>query len=106
MINHPHVSLEGDDRPSRPAADPRRGSWYPHSTNGWGIFDFLAFCEAAGFVAIPAVNMGETPQDMADFIEYANGPVDSDWGRKRASCDGHPEPLPPQAPRARQRGEP
>ena len=37
------------------------GHWYAHSTNGWGIFDFLAFCEAARFVAIPAINMDETP---------------------------------------------
>ena len=29
---------------------------------------------------------------MADFVEYANGPADSAWGRKRAA-DGHPEPY-------------
>lgn len=68
---------------------PYVGWWYPYSSNGWGIFDFLNFCEAAGFLAIPDVNMGETPQDMADFVEYANGPKDSEWGRKRAAA-GHP----------------
>ena len=36
--------------------------------------------------------MGETPQDMADFVEYVNGPEDSPWGRKRAA-DGHPKPY-------------
>ena len=71
---------------------PYTGWWYPHSSNGWGIFDFLNFCEAAGFVGIPDVNMGETPQDMADFVEYANGPTTSIWGRKRAA-DGHPAPY-------------
>ena len=71
---------------------PYTGWWYPHSSNGWGIFDFLNFCEAARFLAIPDVNIDETPQDMADFIEYANGPADSEWGRKR-TADGHPKPY-------------
>lgn len=72
--------------------DSTLGWWYPQSSNGWGIFDFLNFCEAAGFLAIPDVNMGETPQDMADFVRYANGPRDSEWGRRRAA-DGHPKPY-------------
>ena len=71
---------------------PYAGWWYPHSSNGWGLFDFLSFCEAAGFLGIPAVNMGEAPEDMADFIEYVNGPADSPWGRRRAA-DGHPAPY-------------
>ncbi len=69
-----------------------RGHWYPYSTNGWGIVDFVQFCEAAGFLAIPAFNLDETPQDMADFLAYMNGPADSEWGRKRAA-DGHPDPY-------------
>lgn len=71
---------------------PYQGWWYPHSSNGWGIFDFLNFCEAAGILGIPDVNMGETPPDMADFIDYANGPADGEWGRRRAA-DGHPAPY-------------
>ncbi len=71
---------------------PYVGWWYPHSSNGWGIFDFLNFCEAAGFLAVPDVSIDETPQDMADFIEYVNGPANSEWGRKRAA-DGHPKPY-------------
>jgi hypothetical protein len=69
---------------------PYKGTWYPESSNGWGIFDFLNFCQAAGFVGIPDLNADETPRDMADFIEYANGAADSEWGRKRAA-DGHPK---------------
>jgi len=69
-----------------------RGFWFPYSSNGWGIIDFIDFCRAAGFLAIPAFNMGETPQDMADFVEYVNGPADSEWGRRRAQ-DGRPEPC-------------
>lgn len=71
---------------------PYKGFWYPYSTNGWGIMEFLNFCEAAGFLAIPDLNMDETPQDMIDFVEYVNGPSDSEWGRRRAA-DGHPEPY-------------
>lgn len=68
------------------------GWWHPHSSNGWGIFEFLNFCEAAGFLAVPDVNLDETPQDMADFIEYVNGSTDTVWGKKR-SQDGHPKPY-------------
>jgi alpha-L-arabinofuranosidase len=91
MVNHPqyrwkHMIGPRDRRP------PYQGTWYPHSSYGWGIFDFLNFCEAASFLGIPAVNMDETPQDMADFMEYANGPAWSEWGRRRAA-DGHPAPY-------------
>jgi hypothetical protein len=71
---------------------PYRGMWYPYSTNGWGIVDFLDLCETAGFLGIPDFHMGETPQDMADFVTYANGPADGVWGKKRAA-DGHPAPY-------------
>jgi alpha-L-arabinofuranosidase len=71
---------------------PYSGIWYRYSTDGWGIPDFMDFCEAAGFEYIPAFNMGETPQEMADFIEYATGPADSAWGRRRVA-GGHPQPY-------------
>lgn len=91
MVNHPSYLWKQmigprDRRPMVP------GTWYPYSSNGWGIVDFLNFCEAAGFLGIPAFYMGETPGDMADFVEYVNGPSTSTWGRKRA-LDGHPEPY-------------
>ncbi|MDB5321769.1 MAG: putative alpha-L-arabinofuranosidase [Phycisphaerales bacterium] len=69
-----------------------KGHWYPYSTNGWGISDFLDLCEAAGFVGVPDFNIDESPQDMVDFVEYANGPADSPWGRARAA-DGHSKPY-------------
>jgi hypothetical protein len=71
---------------------PYRGYWYPHSSNGWGIFEFLDLCEAAEFLPIVDLNMDETPRDLADFVAYANGPADGEWGRRRAQ-DGHPEPY-------------
>ncbi|HOW69180.1 MAG TPA: DUF1080 domain-containing protein [Phycisphaerae bacterium] len=91
MVNHAEYRWKKMIGP-RDRRPPYQGFWYPHSSNGWGILDFLNFCEAAGFLGVPDVNMGETPQDMADFIEYVNGPADSEWGGKRAA-DGHPAPY-------------
>ena len=71
---------------------PYDGWWYPYSSNGWGIVDFLNFCEAAGFLGVPDFNTGETPQDMANFIEYVNDSTDSAWGWRRL-MDGHPKPY-------------
>ena len=91
MVNHDEYKWKKmiDPRDRRP---PYAGTWYRYSTNGWGILDFMNFCEAAGFEYVPDFNIGETPQDMADFIEYAKGPAESEWGRKRAA-DGHPAPY-------------
>jgi alpha-L-arabinofuranosidase len=71
---------------------PYRGHWYPFSTNGFGIEDFLKFCEAAGFEPAFAINIEETAEDAADMIEYLNGDISTVWGAKRAE-NGHPEPY-------------
>jgi len=76
----------------RDRREPYAGTWYPWSSNGWGIIDFLQLCDAAGFLCIPAFNMGETPQSMADFVAYANAPRHTEWGARRAA-DGHPDPY-------------
>ena len=91
MINHPEYRWKNMIGP-RDRRPPYHGTWYPCSSNGWGILDFLDFCEAAGFLAVPAFNMGETQQDMADFVQYVNGPAESPWGRRRVA-DGHPQPY-------------
>ncbi len=91
MVNHAEYRWKNMIGP-RDKRPPCHGTWYPYSTNGWGIVDFMNFCEAAGFECIPAFNANETPQDMADFIEYAKGAADSTWGKKRVE-DGHPEPY-------------
>lgn len=41
---------------------------------------------------IPMEDMDDYLQDILDLIEYANGPVSSEWGAKRAAA-GHPEPF-------------
>ena len=91
MVNCPEYRWKQMIGP-RDRRQPYKGTWYPYSTNGWGIIDFISFCEAAGFLGIPDLNMDETPQDMADFVEYINGPADSEWGRRRVA-DGHPAPF-------------
>jgi len=71
---------------------PYAGSFNPYSTNGFGIIDFLNFAEAAGVMAVPGIRIDETPEDMADFVEYVNGPASSKWGSRRVA-DGHPAPY-------------
>ena len=71
---------------------PYKGHWYRYSTNGFGIEDFLKFCEAAGFTPSFALNIFETPEDAADMIEYLNGSTDTKWGKIRAK-NGHPKPY-------------
>jgi alpha-L-arabinofuranosidase len=91
MVNAPEYRWKKmiGDRDRRPQY---RGHWYPYSTNGFGIEEFLQFCEAARFEPVFALNINETPQDAADLVEYLNGPVSSPWGAKRAA-NGHPKPY-------------
>jgi alpha-L-arabinofuranosidase len=91
MVNVPEYrwkSMIGDpDR--RP---PYAGNWYPYATNGFGIFDFLNFCEAAHIESAFAINIEETAQDAADLADYLTAPATTEWGAKRAA-DGHPAPY-------------
>lgn len=91
MINAPEYRFKKmiGDPDKRP---PYLGHWYRYSTNGFGIEEFLKYSEAAGFTAAFAVNIEETPQDMADMVEYLNGPATSKWGKIRAQ-NGHPKPY-------------
>lgn len=41
---------------------------------------------------IPMEDMPAYIADILDLVEYANGPVDSEWGKQRADA-GHPEPF-------------
>ena len=91
MVNAPEYRWKKMIGP-RDRRPPYKGTWYPYSSNGFGIIEFAGLCEAAGFLGVPDFNMDETPGDMADFVEYANGSVDTEWGRKRAA-DGHHKPF-------------
>jgi len=91
MINAPEYRWKKmiGDRDKRPQY---KGWWYPHSTNGFGIEEFVQFCRAAKFEPVVTINIEETPGDAADLVEYLNGPASSEWGKRRAA-NGHPEPY-------------
>ncbi len=74
---------------------------------GLGFFEFFQLCEDIGAQPLPILNcgmacqfnsgelcpldeLGPYIQDALDLIEFANGPVTSTWGAKRAAM-GHPE---------------
>lgn len=83
--------------------------WGYYQSYGLGFYEYFQLCEDLGAKPVPIVNAGlscqvrgaqyvpieeldEWVQDALDLIEYANGPVDSPWGSKRAA-NGHPEPF-------------
>lgn len=76
---------------------------------GLGFFEYFQLCEDFGADALPVVSCGMACQfvteecahggdlepfiqDALDLIEFANGPVTSNWGKVRAEM-GHPEPF-------------
>jgi alpha-L-arabinofuranosidase len=87
--------------------------YYPDyfQTYGLGFFEFFQLCEDIGAEPLPVLSVGLACQfqngedahakmnelqpyidDCLDLIEFANGPVDSKWGKLRAEM-GHPEPF-------------
>ena len=89
--------------------------FYPDyfQTYGLGFFEFFQLSEDIGAEPLPVLNVGMSCQfqnwndesahvpydqlqpyiqDCLDLIEFANGPADSEWGKKRAEM-GHPEPF-------------
>jgi alpha-L-arabinofuranosidase len=93
----------------------QRNIWNYHQSVGLGYFEFFQFCEdigakplpvlpaavscqnsggtwsigGTGQKALPMEEMHEYIQEVLDLIEWANGPVTSTWGAKRAAA-GHP----------------
>jgi alpha-N-arabinofuranosidase len=96
----------------------QRNIWNYHQSVGLGYFEYFQFCEDIGAKPVPVLaagvscqNSGGTwkigstgqkgipmdemrayVQDVLDLVEYANGPVTSTWGAKRAAA-GHPAPF-------------
>ena len=79
--------------------------WGYRSTNGLGFHEYLQMSEDLGaeplYVAhigmaekdlVPLNRLQPWIQDALDAIEYANSPVTSTWGAKRAAA-GHPKPF-------------
>ncbi|MCC8426853.1 alpha-L-arabinofuranosidase C-terminal domain-containing protein [Mucilaginibacter sp. UR6-11] len=91
MVNAPDYKWKNmvGPRDKRPIYE---GHWYPYTSNGFGIEEFVAYCEAAGFDPAFAINVEERPEDIADMLEYLTGSVTTPWGKKRAEY-GHPKPY-------------
>ena len=84
-----------------------RCCWSYPSSDGFGLMEFLYWCEDLKMAPVLAVYAGyslrgehvEKPaelkpfiQDALDEIEFVTGPTDTTWGRKRAEL-GHPAPF-------------
>ncbi|WP_114783354.1 alpha-L-arabinofuranosidase C-terminal domain-containing protein [Botryobacter ruber] len=97
------------------ARKPQRNLWGYHQSMGLGYFEYFQFCEDIGAAPVPVVaagvpcqnssdggggqqggipmdQMDEYVQDILDLVEYANGSVNTKWGKKRAEA-GHPKPF-------------
>jgi alpha-L-arabinofuranosidase len=96
----------------------QRNIWGYHQTAGLGYYEYFQFCEDIGAKPLPVLpaavscqNSGGTwriggtgqralpmeemqayIQDVLDLVEWANGPITSTWGAKRAAA-GHPQPF-------------
>jgi len=84
--------------------------WGYYTTNGLGYHEYLQMCEDLKADALWVCNPGFSDnyrkaeyckpeevqlyvQEAMDALEYALGPVDSEWGSKRAA-NGHPAAFP------------
>ena len=83
-----------------------------YQSYGLGFYEFFLLCEDFGAEALPVLSCGlacqfqnddmsahqpvdqldSYVQDALDLIEFANGSVDTQWGKVRAEM-GHPEPF-------------
>ena len=96
-----------------------KNTWGYHQSMGLGYFEYFQFCEDLNMEPVPILpcgvscqganggwemwpaqaqdacpmdQMDEWVQDALDLIEWANGGVDTKWGRLRAEA-GHPKPF-------------
>jgi alpha-N-arabinofuranosidase len=96
------VNRWNDEFPHRAAPD-------YYQSFGLGFFEYFQLAEDIGAEPLPILNCGMAcqfnsnelvpldqidpyVQDALDLIEFANGPVTSTWGKKRADM-GHPAPF-------------
>lgn len=96
------INRWNDEFKHRPAPD-------YYQSFGLGFFEYFQLAEDIGAEPLPIINCGMACQfnsnelvpldqlepyiqDALDLIEFANGPVTSEWGRVRAAM-GHPAPF-------------
>jgi alpha-L-arabinofuranosidase len=105
--NNKEEAIKWKDSIGDPAS--RKGTWNLwgyRTTGGFGVHEFLQWCEDLGAEPLYVINCGmghgyalpmgremdEKVQDALDLLEYARGPRSSRWGALRAAA-GHPEPF-------------
>lgn len=66
--------------------------WGASLISGWGPFEMIDLCNAAGFEPIITTSAKEAPADLGDLVEYCYGNATTTWGAQRYA-DGHPEPY-------------
>lgn len=81
--------------------------WEDYDPNALGTDEFIALCRKIGADPLMVINTGMhvAPdgtdtleewrpwiEEACQWIEYCNGPADSEWGKVRAA-NGHPEPY-------------
>ena len=98
---------------------PLKNTWGYHQSMSIGYFEYFQFCEDLGMQPVPILpcgvscqgtnggwnmwptqaqdacpmsDMDEWTQDALDLIEWANGDVNTKWGKVRADA-GHPKPF-------------
>jgi len=96
------INRWNDEFKHRPAPD-------YYQSFGLGFFEYFQLAEDIGAAPLPIINCGMAcqfnsselvpldqldpyVQDALDLIDFANGPVTSEWGRVRAAM-GHPAPF-------------
>lgn len=68
-------------------------AWKSFTPNDVGTDEFIQLCRLLEAEPYLCVNYGTgTPEEAAAWVEYCNGPADSEWGRVRAA-HGYPEPY-------------
>ncbi len=77
-----------DERPMR-----NNCAWNHEEYNHVGTDEWLTFCELVGCEPMICVNAGDgAPEEAAEWVEYCNGDVTTEYGALRAK-NGHPEPY-------------
>lgn len=97
---------------------PQRNLWGYHQTVGLGYYEYFQFCEDIGAAPVPILaagvpcqnsekhghplggqqdgipmsDMQNYVQEILDLIEWANGDIHTEWGKRRADA-GHPKPF-------------
>jgi len=67
-------------------------TWGSSLISGWGLFEMIDLCNAAGIEPIITLSESQSNQDWSDLVEYCYGNSTTQWGAQRIA-DGHPNPY-------------